>query len=389
MKLQRFRHSPPVRLEWVWALGLVGVLGAGCGSSSSGTGGNTGETTSGSGGSGTSSAGSGSTTSSGSAGSGSSPTSGSEGQSGSSGTTQPTQSGSGTPVGDDASSPTSDGAVTDDAGFALPDVSAPPSCVKGTVTPDEVIMLGDSYMAPPPFGDVGANIIAAAQKAGALKAGVKYREYYVAGAAVNNGAGTLNIPYQYNTSAKMDATVTNPKDIKVVIMDGGGNDVLIDQRSCLTDATEAALMADTACQNAVNGAGNAMDKLWKEMAADGVKQIVYYFYPHLDPAGGGDLPTPAPGVNLVDDEGAAAYQKLCCGSSFTATTTDYSCTGNGPGTQCIFVDTRPAFEGHVTAPSTTAASDYIRADHVHPTEAGSDVIAGLMWSQMVANCVAQ
>jgi hypothetical protein len=267
--------------------------------------------------------------------------------------------------------------------------------------PDEVVMLGDSYMAPPPFGDVAANIIAAARKGGALASGKLYREFWESGAAVNNGAGQLNIPYQYNTMAKGNvadnngATVTNPKDIKVVIMDGGGNDVLIDQRSCLSDATEAAIQADKSgamggCVPAINNAGAAMTKLWAQMATDGVKQLVYYFYPHLDPAGGGDLPVPAPGVNLADDLGATYYQKACCGASFTPTTTNYSCTGTAaPGLTCTFVDTRPAFEGHVTAPSTTAASDYIRADHVHPTEAGSDVIADLVWSAMVANCVAQ
>ena len=37
--------------------------------------------------------------------------------------------------------------------------------------------------------------------------------------------------------AKGDVAVSNPKDIKVVVMDGGGNDVLIDQQSCLTDKT--------------------------------------------------------------------------------------------------------------------------------------------------------
>ncbi len=203
MKLQRFRHSPRVRLEWVLALGLVGVMGAGCGSSSSGTG-NPGESTSGSGGSGSSNAGSGSSTSSGSSNSGSAAASGGEGPT-SSGSFQPPQSGSGSEIGDDASATTSpDGAEppASDASFVPPDVSAPPSCMKGTVMPDEVVMLGDSYMAPPPFGDVAANIIAAARKGGALASGKLYREFWESGAAVNNGAGQLNIPYQYNTMAK-------------------------------------------------------------------------------------------------------------------------------------------------------------------------------------------
>ena len=247
-------------------------------------------------------------------------------------------------------------------------------------------MIGDSYM-DKNFGNVGANIIAAAQMAGSLAAGKTYREYYLAGAAVNNGSGQLNIPYQYDSMAKVDATVTNPKDIKVVIMDGGGNDVLIDQQSCLTDQPSAQ-MADTACMNAVSNTVARMKKLWAEMATDGVKQVVYYFYPHLDPAGGGLLPTPAPGVNSIDDYSAPLYMQICCGSSFTPTTAAPTCTGDAPGLQCTYIDTRPAFNGHSGAAG-EPGPDYILSDHVHPNAMGSTTIANLTWDAMVANCVAQ
>jgi hypothetical protein len=248
-------------------------------------------------------------------------------------------------------------------------------------------MLGDSYM-DRNYGNVGANIIADAQNAGSLAAGTNYREYYLAGAAVNNGSGQLNIPYQYTSMAKTDLFVTNPTDIKVVIMDGGGNDVLIDQQSCLRDATAAAQMADTGCMNAVSGAVAATKKLWQQMATDGVKHIVYFFYPHLDPAGGGLLPAPSPGVNLIDDYAAPLYQQACCGSSFTPTSTNATCRGNAPGTDCTFVDTRPAFAGHSGAAG-EPGPDYILTDHVHPNAMGSVVIANLVWQAMVAGCVAQ
>ncbi|HEX3772070.1 MAG TPA: hypothetical protein VHV30_14440, partial [Polyangiaceae bacterium] len=253
--------------------------------------------------------------------------------------------------------------------------------------PSEVVMVGDSYM-DKSYGNVGANIVADAQKAGSLPAGTAYREYYLAGAAVNNGLGQLNIPYQYNTMAKTDLLVTNPTDIKVVVMDGGGNDVLIDQQSCLTDATSAAQMADMGCMNAVAGGVAAMKKLWAQMATDGVKAIVYYFYPHLDPAGGGLLPTPAPGVNTIDDYSAPFYMQACCGTSFTPTAANPTCTGNAPGTQCTYIDTRPAFNGHSGAAG-EPGPDWILSDHVHPNAQGSVAIADLTWSAMVANCVAQ
>lgn len=358
------------------ALGVATTVVA-CGSGSDSTGQPAGDLGSGSGGEGSGSGGgAGSANSSSSGGT----TSGSS--SGSSSGTQERQAG-----GDDASAPASPDAMT--GSVIGPDgASAPPApCEKGQVKPAEVVMLGDSYM-DKNYGNVGANIIADAQKAGSLAAGTNYREYYLAGAAVANGAGQLNIPYQYETMAKGDIAVAMPKDIKVVIMDGGGNDVLIDQQSCLTDANSAAQMADAACMKAVTTAVNTMQSLWQEMASDGVKQVVYYFYPHLDPAGGGFLPTPAPGVNLIDDYSAPFYQKICCGSSFTPTTQAPTCTGNAPGLQCTYIDTRPAFDGHSGAAG-EPGPDYILSDHVHPNAMGSVVIADLTWQAMVANCVAQ
>jgi hypothetical protein len=376
MLLERFRGSPRVRFELIVALGAV-TAAAACGSGPDTTGQNN---TLGGPQSGSQAAGSGNSPSSGSSTSGSSPqTSGSNPGSGSSQASGSSGGGSGTNS-MEMNSPDAMTTTGGDAIAPLPDVSAPPSCVKGQVTPSQVVMLGDSYMAAT-NGNVGANIVADAQKAGALPAGKTYREYYIAAASLNNSSGQLNIPYQYNTMAKTDVTVTNPKDIQVVIMDGGGNDVLINSRGCLSDATTAALMADTVCQAAVTGAGNTMETLWKQMATDGVKHIVYYFYPHLDTNGGVLLPTPAPGVDLVDDEGAANYQKLCCGASFTPTVQNYSCTGDAPGTTCTFIDTRPAFEGHQV--------DWIQADKVHPNAMGSTTIANLTWDAMVANCIAQ
>jgi hypothetical protein len=234
-------------------------------------------------------------------------------------------------------------------------------------------MLGDSYM-DPSFGNVGSLVMTAAGNA-------MYRHYYEGGAAMNAGSGQLNIPYQFETSALMDTTVASPKDVQVVIMDGIGNDVLVDQRSCLTDATAAALQADTACTTTIQSAVARMTRLWQEMATDGVKHIVYYFYPHLDTAGGGLLPTPAPGVNLALDDIRPLAEQACCGASFTSTATNYTCRGKTPGADCVMIDATPAFSGHL--------SDYISSDKFNPSPAGATVIANLVWNAMVADCIAQ
>jgi hypothetical protein len=120
----------------------------------------------------------------------------------------------------------------------------------------------------------------------------------------------------------------------------------------------------------------------REGVQKGVQKLVYFFYPHLNPAGGGILQTPAPAVNETLDYAYPLAEQACCGSSFDSSLTNYSCYGEPiPGISCLFIDTRPAFEGHL--------SDYIKSDNVHPTQAGAQVIADLIWKQMQRYCIAQ
>ncbi len=284
------------------------------------------------------------------------------------------------PAGDDGST---SGSTGDDASAATDsaagDEPAPPACVKGQVTPDEVAMFGDSYL-DPVWSNAAVDLFADAQDAGSLPANTTYRHYYIGGASMawGNPNTTLYIPYQYDPTALNDLSVPNPKDIKVVILDGGGNDVLIGNSSCETTAPPQNTSCVTTIQNAVNMAQTQMQK----MAANGVKQIVYFFYPHLDPKGGGILSTPAPAVNETLDYAYPLAEQVCCGTSFTSDINHYSCTGSpAPGVTCSFVDTRPAFEGHT--------ADYIKSDMVHPTPAGAQVIADLIWKVMQDNCIAQ
>jgi hypothetical protein len=178
--------------------------------------------------------------------------------------------------------------------------------------------------------------------------------------------------------ALTDTLVMNPSDIKVVIMDGGGNDVLIGNTSCETTAPPGNTSCVTTVQTAIDVAKSKM----QEMAQKGVQSVVFFFYPHLDPAGGGILLTPAPAINDTLDFAYPLAEQLCCGSTFTASLTNSSCSGQpAPGLSCVFVDTRPAFEGHL--------ADYIKSDKVHPTQAGAQVISDLIWNQMTSHCIAQ
>jgi lysophospholipase L1-like esterase len=275
----------------------------------------------------------------------------------------------GSPASAEAGESASDDAAGDDA--ALQQSDAAPACVTGQVTPDEVVMLGDSYL-DPAWGNVGPTLM--------MQANATYRHYYIGGAAMawGNPDTQFYIPYQYDPMALTDIAVTNPADIKVVIMDGGGNDVLIGDTSCETTAPPGNTSCVTTIQNAINQAHTTM----AEMAQKGVQSVVFFFYPHLSTAGGGILQTPAPAVNETLDYAYPLAEQMCCGSSFTSDINDYSCSGQPePGLTCVFIDTRPAFEGHL--------ADYIKSDNVHPTQAGANVISNLIWQQMQNHCIAQ
>jgi hypothetical protein len=297
----------------------------------------------------------------------------------------PASSSGGTPVGeapvssseDAASSEGADGSdsapTSQEAGVDAPEPleagSAP--CVKGQVQPNEVVMLGDSYL-DAPWGNVGPTLM--------MEANAMYRHYYIGGASLGWGNPNTQfyIPYQFDPMALTDTSVTNPSDIKVVIMDGGGNDVLIGNTSCETTAPPANTSCVTTVQTAIDVAKSKM----QEMAQKGVQSVVFFFYPHLDTAGGGILLTPAPAINDTLDYAYPLAEQLCCGSTFTSSPTNSSCSGqSAPGLNCVFIDTRPAFEGHL--------ADYIKSDKVHPTQAGAQVISDLIWNQMKSHCIAQ
>ncbi len=196
--------------------------------------------------------------------------------------------------GDDGSSNTDPASNASDA-FApsTPEVGA--SCQGGgSVPPSQIAMIGDSYL-DPAWCLAGNDIMANARAAGSLAMGASYRQYQLGGASMAWGNPYTNfyIPYQYENTLMNDLAYMNPKVIDTIIMDGGGNDVLIGNSSCETTAPPG----NTSCLSTVNSAIMRAQSLLQEMANNGVKHIVYIFYPHLDPAGGGILTTPAPAVN--------------------------------------------------------------------------------------------
>jgi lysophospholipase L1-like esterase len=132
----------------------------------------------------------------------------------------------------------------------------------------DVIMIGDSWMSlfDPMSGIQG----------GVLKAsGQPYRSYSIGGTTLLGG-GALDalfaaIPVQYDNAIAADP------DVKTVIMTGGGNDIL--QSGLQADCD----MNGDACGAQVVMILDRLSQLWADMAADGVKDVVYIFY--ATPAG--------------------------------------------------------------------------------------------------------
>jgi len=115
------------------------------------------------------------------------------------------------------------------------------------------------------FEGTGGGIAPSLQSA----AGQRYRNYGLQGVMLlmADSFGPA-IPTQWD-----DAKRDNAK-IKTVVMTGGGNDIIQGsstlQRSCQMGTDE--------CKQKLVAVSDALDKLWTQMAADGVLDIVYIRY---------------------------------------------------------------------------------------------------------------
>jgi hypothetical protein len=219
-----------------------------------------------------------------------------------------------------------------DAGVCRP-TSLVPTCSKSGVTANQVLVVGDSFFAL--SHQITAYLEELARDAGVLPEGERYRDNssLLDNALALDGNG---IEAQY-ADGKAEA------DVKVVVMTGGGADVLLG--SC-----EDPLTAD--CPLLVNAA-LAAEQLLARMAEDGVEDVVFAFYP--DPAD--------TGLREKVDMLRPLLQGACA---------DHP-------TRCHWVDLRRAFAGH---------DDYL-ADGINPSSAGSRAAAAEIWSAMRQSCVAQ
>lgn len=184
---------------------------------------------------------------------------------------------------------------------------------------------------------IPADIEELARQAGTLAQGEHYRD----ASSLSGNALVLTTPSiadQY-TNARTEGTV------KVVVMTGGGGDILLG--TCDDPPTAS-------CPVMTNAAA-AVRQLLSQMAQDGVQQVIYFFYP--DPVDAT--------LQLELDVLRPLVQGACEGSPVP----------------CRWLDLRPVFAGHT--------SEYVSSDGKNPTDAGSAATAKAIWNTMQQNCIAQ
>jgi lysophospholipase L1-like esterase len=263
--------------------------------------------------------------------------------------------------GGSASGGASSGGAPSSGGAGGGGAGKPPCITK----PSEIVLIGDSYIT----GFSGSPALQPAITT-IIPTAAMWRNYAIAGMSMAQGgiplgnpAGVMYIPDQWPEAIAAD------KDIKLVIMDGGGNDALLPPAGspAANCKNEANAGTDANCQMLVSTTLTTADKLVQNIASAGVTDIIYFFYPHLP--GTGILSGTNP--NAIDDYSAPLVQKDCESANMKT-------SGK---LNCYFIDLRTPF-----------GSDYaanISGDGVHPTAAGQTIIATQITNMMKDKCLGQ
>jgi hypothetical protein len=227
----------------------------------------------------------------------------------------------------------------------------PPCVTKGT----QGAFIGDSYITGALSPALQATLDPILMMNGAVGG---YINDAVAGTSMGSG-GIALIPPQFDTA------LATSKDIRLVIVDGGGNDILLPAMGNCKN--EMGSSKDPVCQMIVETGRAAAKTLMLHMADSGVKDAIYFFYPHIPPGSvlGGTNPN-----EMLDY--AAPLVKMDCDATLATT---------GGRMACHFIDLR--------GPYGDAPYSNIGGDGVHPTQSGQTISATQIWNVMKSSCLGQ
>ncbi|MBL4795523.1 MAG: SGNH/GDSL hydrolase family protein [Pseudomonadales bacterium] len=181
-----------------------------------------------------------------------------------------------------------------------------------------------------------------------ILSGETYRTYYISGAQMIGGF-VKPIQEQYYDAAEEGY-------IRTLILDGGGNDVLIGANKECSAPYGDELSAE--CYAVMDKVLEKTEEMAMVAAEAGVENFVYQAYYYVK----------YPSLWQVTDVFLARAIEL-------ATRLDIE----NPDMKFVFVDPRDAFFDQ----------SYIGLDGIHPNAAGSQVLANLLWEAMVENDIEQ
>lgn len=220
----------------------------------------------------------------------------------------------------DPSAAAGNGAPAADPGFPDKDYYNPAvPCEKGKLKGSEIIIMGESFYAL--SGEIQRDLEGLAKAAGSPS---PYRGFAVSGTTLGNN----QIPSQFDR-ALMGG------DVKLVIMDGGGNDQY--NRYC------------EECPGIV-------EKLFAHMAESGVEDVLYTCYP--DPGN----PIGSAPFKQYHDMLRLTIREVCVATSVV---------------RCHFLDLRPFWKDGDTN------------DGLHPTASGAKHVSEAIWAFMQKDCIGQ
>jgi len=190
-----------------------------------------------------------------------------------------------------------------------------------------------------------------------------FRNFAVAGTSIANGGLGL-IPPQ------LDMAIAGNPTIKLIIMTGGGNDILICDGNKFPNCQAACSVAGSAmqkvCTDIVAAAVGAADSLMAKAASAGVKDVIYFFYPHITANNGGYK-------DMLDY--AEPLVRATCNSTASKT--------NGQ-LNCHFIDLVEPFRA---AGGDMNPANFSQLDGIHPSQAGQNIIAQQIWTTMQSSCL--
>lgn len=219
-------------------------------------------------------------------------------------------------------------------GYCRAPEPAAPACLRTDTTGESTVILGDVLIELSTFA---AQLSELARKAGALDQDASFRSY---ASSRNSFLGVE----MYPISAQYEAA-RGEGAVRTVLMNGGETDTL--QLTCGDTPTSA-------CP-ALIAARDGAERLFATMAADGVRELVYFYYaePFEEPAIAAELGALRPLIRAACE--------------------------NAP-LECHFLDLRPVFEDH--------EDEYYSHDGLTFNDAGAGAAAKAVFDVVQRRCIA-